>query len=173
MNMKITQTKEVFNGRLLKVYLAERKLPNGHIVKLELIRHLGAVLIVPFLEKDKLILIRQYRAVINSYLWELPAGTLNRNERPQLCAQRELMEEIGYKSGSLRRIGYIYPAPGYTTEKIIIYAARLLEKVEAKNDPDEVIVAKPLSSKEIKRLFNSGKIVDAKTICALKFARIL
>lgn len=171
--MKIAQTKEVFNGRLLKVYLAERKLPNGYSVKLELIKHPGAVLIVPFLGKDKIILIRQYRAVINSYLWELPAGTLNRDERPRPCAQRELMEEIGYKSGSLRRIGYIYPAPGYTTEKIIIYAARLLKKVEAKNEPDEVIVAKTFSAKDIKRLFNSGKIVDAKTICALKFARVI
>lgn len=173
MKTKIAPTKEVFSGRLLKVYLAERKLPNGYIVKLELIRHPGAVLIVPFLGKNEIVLIRQYRAVLNSYLWELPAGTLHHNERSSLCAQRELMEEIGYKSGSLRRIGYIYPAPGYTTEKIIIYAARRLEKVEAQNEPDEVITVKPFSANGIKRLFNSGKIVDAKTICALKFARII
>lgn len=171
--MKIARTKEVFNGRLLKVYLAKRKLPNGHVVELELIRHLGAVLIVPFLGKDEIVLIKQYRAVIDSYLWELPAGTLHHNERPPLCARRELIEEIGYKSGSLRRIGYIYPAPGYTTEKIIIYAARRLEKVEAKNEPDEVITAKPFSVNGIKRLFNAGKIVDAKTICALKLARVI
>lgn len=167
------KTRQVFNGRLLKVYLAERKLPNGHTVKLELIQHPGAVLIVPFLEKGKIILIRQYRAVINSYIWELPAGTLNHKERPLVCAQRELIEEIGYRAGSLSKLGYIYPAPGYTTEKIVIYAARKLEKVKADKEPDEVISPKPLSVNEIKRLFASGRITDAKTICALKFAKII
>lgn len=167
------KTRQVFNGRLLKVYLAERKLPNGHTVKLELIQHPGAVLIVPFLEKGKIILIRQYRAVINSYIWELPAGTLHHNEKPLACARRELIEEIGYRAGSLSKLGYIYPAPGYATEKIIIYAARQLEKVKADKEPDEVISSNPLSFKRIRQLFKSGKITDAKTICALKFAKII
>lgn len=165
--------KSVFDGRLLKVFLQKRKLPNGEIVNLEVIKHPGAVLIVPFLSLNKIILIKQYRAVINSYIWELTAGTLNKNEDPTRCAQRELIEEIGYKAERLIKIGYIFPAPGYTTEKIIIFKAQRLKKVEAQKEKDEIIHPKVFTKKEIKELLRKGKIVDAKTICALKLAGII
>jgi ADP-ribose pyrophosphatase len=116
----MAKTKQVFKGRLLNLYLERRRLPNGYVLDLEIIRHPGAVLLVPFLNQDTVILIRQFRPVIHSYIWELPAGTLHARESYLACARRELREEIGYQAGVLKRIGYIYPAPGYTTERIVI-----------------------------------------------------
>lgn len=157
----------MFKGKLLKVSRKKVVLPNGNKVELEVIDHPGAALVVPFISKDKIILIRQFRPVIDSYLYELSAGTLNINENVLVCAKRELKEETGYSCAKIQKIGYIYPVPGYSTEKIVIFKAQGLKKIEHKNEPDEVISIEIKNKAEIKKLFKSGKIVDAKTICAL------
>ena len=107
------------------------------------------------------------------YIWELPAGTLHKNERPLGCAKRELVEEIGYKSERWKRLGHIYPAPGYTTEKIIIFEARALKKCAHKKEEDEIITPRVFTKNVVKRLLKNGRITDAKTICALKMSGIL
>lgn len=165
--------KRIFKGRLINLYIDKRRLPGGYIANLEVIKHPGAVLIVPFLNKDRIILIKQYRPVINSYIWELPAGTLHKNEEPFKCAKRELEEETGYQAKSLKRVGFIYTAPGYTTEKILIFVAQGLRKIESKKELDEVINPRVFNKRDIKKLLLSGKITDAKTISALKLARIV
>ena len=159
--------KTVFKGRLLKIVTRKTILPNGHVIKLELVEHPGAVLIVPFLTKHKLILLKQFRPVINSYIYELPAGTLEKDERPITCARREIIEETGYASKQLTKLGQIYPVPGYSTEKIIIYKAENLIKKEESCEADEVIKTLVVTKARMKDLFKSEKIVDAKTICAL------
>ncbi len=169
--MKIV--KQVFKGKLINLYIASQRFPGGYVASLEIIKHPGAVLIVPFLSRDKIVLIRQFRPVINSYIWELPAGTLDKNEKPLACAHRELIEEIGYEAGVCKRIGYIYPAPGYTTEKIYLYAATRLRKVEKKSEEDEDITPMIFYRKEVIRLLKNGAIVDAKTIAALTLAGIV
>ncbi len=170
---KILKSKRVFNGRLIRLYLEKQRFPHGVVVDLEVIRHPGAVLVVPFLDKERIILIKQYRPVINSYIWELPAGTLDQGEQPLHCARRELIEETGYRAKSWKRIGNIFPAPGYTTEKILIFTARRLEQVESEKEPDELIVTRIFKRRQVRQLLRSGKIVDAKTICALQLAHIL
>ena len=170
---KILKKKKVFAGKLVKLYLEKQRYPNGYIADLEVIKHPGAALVVPFLDKNKIVFIRQYRPVINSYIWELPAGTLDKKESPLKCAKRELIEEIGYSAKRCKRIGYIYPAPGYTSEKIIIFAAKGLKEVTSSKEEDELIAVKIFNQKQIRRLLKSGRIVDAKTICALKLAHIL
>ena len=110
---------------------------------------------------------------MNRTIWELPAGTLHKGERPLRCAKRELVEEIGYRASQWMRLGYIYPAPGYTTEKIILYAARRMSKVPSELQEDEVITAHAVSKRGVTKLVRSGKIVDAKTICALTLAGAL
>ncbi|MBI4846135.1 MAG: NUDIX hydrolase, partial [Candidatus Omnitrophica bacterium] len=112
-----------FNGRLIKVYEHKCVLPNGYPVKLEIVKHPGAVLIVPFISKNKIIMLKQYRPVIKKYIFELPAGTLAEKEKHLICARRELKEETGYIAKKFVRIGEIYPACGYTTERIIIFTA--------------------------------------------------
>ena len=164
--------KLIFQGKLIKVFLRNEVLPNGHKVRLEVINHIGAALIVPFLTKDKVVMIRQYRPVIKSYIYEFPAGTLSPNEAIVSCAKRELIEESGYKGSKFTRLGYIYPAPGYTTERIDIYKAEKLTKVGVATEEDEVIETFVFTRAQVKKLLKSGKIVDAKTIAAISMSGI-
>ena len=159
--------KQVFAGKLLKVYVGKERLPHGYIATYEMIRHPGAALIVPFLTKDKILMLRQLRPVIDSYIYELPAGTLDKNELPLRCARREIIEETGYSAGKLKLLGSIYPVPGYSTERIFIYKAEGLKKKERVAELDEVIENRIFTKMQVKKLFKSGKITDAKTICGL------
>ena len=134
--------------------------------KIPIIKHPGAVLIVPFINNNEVVLLRQFRRVIGKYLYELPAGTLESKEQLVSCAKRELIEEAGYSAGKLIRLGYIYPVPGYSTEKIIIYKALNLKPAQKCLKDDEVITHSIVSKQKVRRLFKSGKICDAKTICA-------
>jgi ADP-ribose pyrophosphatase len=161
--------KQVYNGKLLKVFVKEMTLPNGFDVKVEIIKHPGAVLIVPIFDDGRILLIRQFRAAINKYIWEFPAGTLEKGEKPVDCARREIIEETGYKAGKLEKIQEIVPVPGYSTERIIIYKATRLAKVTKKAMADEVISEEIFDREDIAQMLRSGEIIDAKTICALSF----
>lgn len=161
--------KQVYKGRLLKVFLREQKLPNAYQVKLELIKHPGAALIVPVFSDGSIILIRQFRPVINKYIWELPAGTLESGEKPINCARRELIEETGYSAKKIIKLGEIVPVPGYSTEKILIFKATDLIKCQKNNMADEVISEKIFSRKQVLIMIKRGQIIDAKTICGLSF----
>jgi len=161
------KTKTVYKGRLLHLAIGKKLLPNGYLARFEVIEHPGAALIVPFLTKDKIILLKQLRPVINSYIYELPAGTLDKNELPLSCARREIIEETGYAAKKITKVGEIYPVPGYSTEKITIFKAETLTKRRRVPEQDEVIEMFEVNKKDIKKLFKSGKIIDAKTICAL------
>jgi ADP-ribose pyrophosphatase len=159
--------RSVFKGRLLKVVVKKVRLPNGYIATFEMITHPGAALIVPILSKRRIIMLRQLRPVINSYIYELPAGTLNKGESPKACARREIIEETGYSAGKLICLGVIHPVPGYSTEKITIFKAEGLRKCSRLIEKDEIIENKIFTKIQIKRLFKKGRITDAKTISAL------
>ncbi|MCX5687906.1 MAG: NUDIX hydrolase [Candidatus Omnitrophica bacterium] len=161
------KTKTIYKGRLLHLAIGKELLPNGYLAQFEIIKHPGAALVVPFLAKDKIILLKQLRPVINSYIYELPAGTLDKNELPLSCAKREIIEETGYAAKKFTKLGEIYPVPGYSTEKIAVFKAEKLTKRHRIPEQDEVIENFRFNKKKIKKLFKSGKIVDAKTICAL------
>ncbi|MCM8760744.1 MAG: NUDIX hydrolase [Candidatus Omnitrophica bacterium] len=159
--------KTIFNGKLLKVYIKKQRLPHGYLATFEMVKHPGASLVVPFLDKNTVILLRQLRPVVGSYIYEFPAGTLAKKESPLSCARREIIEETGYKARKFKLLGRIYPVPGYSTEKIFIYKAEGLEPVKHVPEDDEVIEHKPFTRAQVRRLFRHGMIVDAKTICGL------
>jgi len=144
-----------------------KTLPNGNRVRLDMIIHPGAALIIPFLKADRLIMLRQWRPVIRQYLLELPAGTLDHQEPALTCAKRELMEETGYAAKRMTKLGKIHPVPGYSTEIIHIYKAEGLQLRESCPEPDEILQTKILFRADVKKLFASGRITDGKTICAL------
>lgn len=154
-------------GKKFVYQVKKVRLPNGATTSLEMITHPGAALIVPFLSPDKVIFLRQYRAVLGQYLLELPAGTLDPAEAPLACARRELTEETGYRAGRITRLGQIYPVPGYSTETIHIYRAERLTPCHAEKDADEIITLKVLTRRQAQDGVARGRIRDAKTICAL------
>jgi ADP-ribose pyrophosphatase len=153
-------------AKFLNIKQRKIRLPNGNTIALELVDHPGAVLIVPFLTSGKVILLRQFRAVINSYIFELPAGTLEKGEQPLACARREIIEETGYSARKFTKLGTICPVPGYSTEKITLYKAEGLTLRGIACEPDEVIETLVVTRKTVRELFKAGKIIDAKTICA-------
>jgi len=161
--------KSVFKGKLLKVFVKKVRLPNGYLATFEIIKHPGAALVIPFLSKDRLIMLSQLRPVVGRYIYELPAGTIDKGESPLECAKREIVEETGYAAGSMKRLGAILPVPGYSTEEIIIYKAERLSLRHRHAEKDEIIELKVFSRAAVRRLFKAGRIVDAKTIAALAF----
>jgi len=137
------------------------------IIKIPKIKHPGAVLIVPFINPNKVVLLRQYRPIVKKFLFEFPAGTLESKEKHLACARRELIEEAGYTATDMKKLGYIYPVPGYSTEKIVIYKASGLRPVKRCPEKDEIITHQVINKARVRRLFKYGWITDAKTICAL------
>lgn len=157
----------VHAGPYLRIVREAHVLPSGMTSVQEFIDHPGAVVVVPLLDADTLIMLRQYRPPIAAYLYELCAGTLAADEDPRECAGRELREETGYRAGTLEQIGQLYPVAGYSTEKIIVYRATQLQPGSQQLEDDEVIEVIRFTRTQIRDLFRSGQLVDAKTICAL------
>ena len=171
--MRSAHPKFKFTGKNMVLIARRQHLPNGNWKKVEMIAHPGAVCIVPFLDSRRLVFMRQYRPAVKSYLYELPAGTLDAKEDYLTCGRRELREETGYTAKQWTRVGKIYPLPAYSDEEIVIYKAKNLRLAETERDEDEIIEVRPMSLAQVKKLFAQGKIIDAKTICALTFCRIL
>ncbi len=141
--------------------------PNGKKVKRSLIIHPGISVMVPVLDTDRLILIKQYRYGSKNLLWELPAGTINPGETPLQCAKREIEEEIGYKAKRLEKMISCYSSPHFSTEIVHCFVATDLIKTKINLDDDEIIEAKVFPVKKVKDMINGGKIQDAKTLVAL------
>lgn len=114
-------------------------------------------------------MMRQFRPALKKYIYELPAGTLDPDESIAVCARRELLEEAGLKPGKLVKLGSIYPVPGYSTEIIHIFKAWDLTATCAQPEEYEVIEIMPMTKLQVQRLFKQGKLMDAKSICALVF----
>jgi ADP-ribose pyrophosphatase len=149
------------------------KLPNGRTVRITYIDHPGAVIIAPFLNRDTVVMMRQFRPALNKYIYELPAGTLDPDESIATCARRELLEETGLLTKKLTKLGSIYPVPGYSTEVIHIYKAEQLTLTQAQPEEYEVIETIPMSKFKVKQLLAQGKLMDAKSICTLALCKWL
>lgn len=145
-------------------------LPNGRRVELDLLRHPGAAAVVPFLDDDTVLLLRQYRHATDGYLLEVPAGKLDGDEAPEACAARELEEETGHRAGRFERLGAIWTSPGFTDEVIHLFAAWELRETEQRLEPDEVIELVPTPFDEALADLGRRPIVDGKTATALLLA---
>lgn len=167
---KTLQSEYIYRGRVVSLRLDTVQMPNGHVVKREVVEHHGAVAIVPRLDARTILLIRQYRPAVGEALLEIPAGTLEEGEEADACAARELEEEIGYRAGRLRRMFSQYLAPGYSSEVLHAYLAEQLTRSHAKPDEDEEIEVVPVQASEIEAMILDGRIKDAKSIAALLVA---
>ncbi len=161
------QMKTVFQGRLLRVDAVEVELENGRRAGREIVRHPGAAVILAQLPDDRFVLVRQYRKAVEQELLEVVAGTLHPGENPDDCARRELKEETGFDAVMWIKLGEVYPAPGYTDERLHIYYARLDGRAGALNqDEDEKLEPVFLTALQLDGLISRGEIHDAKTLAA-------
>lgn len=162
--------KTVFRGYVSKLDVLQIKTASGRRIERELIRHPGAVVIIPRLRDGRLILIRQLRVATGGAIWEFPAGTLEKGESVSACARRELREETGWKAGRLRRVLDFFPTPGISTEKMYLFMAdNLREKVSSTPEFDEELEVQYFTSSQIERMICRERIVDGKTVLGFLF----
>lgn len=168
-NLKETKvaSKLVFDGCLLKVYKDTVVLPNGKEATREWIKHPGASAVVPVLSDGRIVLVKQYRYPMEKVTLEIPAGKLDSNEPPEVCALRELKEETGYDAASLKKLTSIATTVGFSNEWIHLYVADQLDAGEQCTDEDEFINTVLVQPEEVDRLIACGEICDAKTLVAL------
>jgi ADP-ribose diphosphatase len=164
--------REIYRGRIVDLRVESVTLPNGTVVDLELMHHIGAAAVVAADDRGRVVLLRQYRHAAGGFLWELPAGILaSPDEAPEACAARELREEAGLVAARLRRLGAIFTTPGFCDERIHLFLAEGLRDEGHRHDHDEVIaeIARvPLG--EALAWIRSGTITDGKTIAGLHLA---
>ncbi len=160
----------VFDGMMLHVRRDRVRLPDGGQATREHIVHPGAVLIIPFLDGETVILERQYRYPVARHFIELPAGKKEPGEAPLLTAQRELEEETGYRAGHWEKLCTVHASIGYSNEEIDYFIARELIHVGAKLDDGEFLEVLPLKLSEAIDWVKQGKITDTKTIVGLFWA---
>ena len=139
----------------------------GRRFKREVVVHPGAVLILPMLDEETVLLIRNYRYAVGRTLLELPAGTLEKGELPIDCAGRELQEETGYLAGRLVPLGNFYTSPGVLSEQMFAFTATELEKTKQALEEGEEIEVVPTPFADALRMIREGQIVDGKTVAAL------
>jgi ADP-ribose pyrophosphatase len=161
----------VHTGRILRLEVDRVKLPTGHTVNMEIVRHPGSVVLLPIPEPGKIILIRQYRYTIDRWIWELPAGSLKPGEDPAAAAARECEEELGLAPAKVTRLRGYFPTPGFCDEEMIYYRCEDLRPPApdstARQDDDEDIEPRTLTMAEARALVASGEIVDLKTLAGL------
>jgi len=165
---RLIERRSILQGRVFEIGVDRVVLPNGLEVRLEILRHPGAAAVVPLTDAGEVLLLRQYRYAAGELLWEIPAGTLEPGEAPERCARRELEEEAGVRASELIDLGPMVPVPGYSTERIWLYAARGLQATQQRLERDELVTeVRTTPIEEALRWLVDGTIVDAKTAVAL------
>jgi ADP-ribose pyrophosphatase len=168
-------SQRLYAGRVISLDLDRVRFPNGTIGELEMIRHPGASAVVPVLsdprgEDPAVLLLKQYRYAAGGYLYEVPAGRLDEGEAPIDCARRELAEETGCVAGQMTPLTTIFTTPGFTDERIHLFAAIGLERGTAAHEADEFIETVTLPLSACLRMIREGEMTDAKTVLAILFA---
>ncbi|MBR1476707.1 MAG: NUDIX hydrolase [Lachnospiraceae bacterium] len=159
----------VQKGAIIDYYQDTMQIPNGNVVKWDLIDHKGAAAIVAVREDGKLIMVRQYRNALERDTIEIPAGGLNgRDEPTKQAALRELAEETGYIAEDAEFLLSIYTTVAFCNEKIDIYLARgLKERGKQHLDEDEYVNVEAFDIEELKKMIYEGRLQDSKTICGI------
>lgn len=139
----------------------------GRRVAKSVVRHPGAVAILPILDDGAIVLIRNRRVAVGETLLEIPAGTLTPGEDPDAAAHRELAEETGYRAGQLERLATFYMSPGVIDEIMHVFVARRLVAGSQQLEDDEEISTEIFSRAEAMQMATTGQIRDAKTLTAL------
>jgi ADP-ribose pyrophosphatase len=161
-----------FEGKIFKIAIDTLRFPDGRVVTMEAVRHRGSVVLVPMPAPDRIVLIKQYRYVVDRWLWELPAGSIDPGETVDAAALRECHEEIDKIAGRAQRLGTYLPSPGFCDEAMNFFLLTELrdrrpDEPGAHQDPDELLTVKEFPVSEVRGMIGSGEIVDMKTIVGM------
>ncbi|MBO2515996.1 MAG: ADP-ribose pyrophosphatase [Clostridiales bacterium] len=166
--------KEVFSGALIRVEHMQVLLPDGNTALREIVRHIGAVGIVPLDENGNVTLVRQHRVAIDKITLEIPAGKLDfPGEDPASAAVRELEEETGLRTSHWQLLTKLNSTAGFCDECIVLYMATLLSQFHSHTDEDEFLHLVKMPLTKAVQMVMSGEIQDAKTIAGLLMAQNL
>ena len=163
----------VYRGKLFQVFKDEVRLPDGKTTAREIVRHPGSVAIVPRQADGRIVLVRQFRYATGRELWEIPAGTCDKEgESSAETARRELAEEAGLKAARWTTLGRAYLVPGWADELMTWYLAEDLSPTEAHAELDESFQVTPFDRPSLRALRESDDLVDAKTLLGLAWAGV-
>jgi ADP-ribose pyrophosphatase len=157
----------VYRGRKIQVALETSVAPSGQTVQRDVVLHPGAVAILPLVNAERVVLLRNQRPIVGATLWEIPAGTLEPGEAPDHAAVRELAEETGYTAASWQKLIEFYPSPGVLSERTHVYVARDLTPGALHLEAGEDIEPQIVAWSDALAWALDGTICDAKTLVAL------
>lgn len=175
---EVLESRRVFDGRLLRVDVERVRLPDGSTAEREVVRHPGAAAVLPVFTGGSeegspgpsVLLVRQYRHAAGRSMWEIPAGTLEPGEDPRACAARELEEEAGLVAGELTLLGAVHTSPGFTDERVHLFAALDPRRGEPRPEPEETIRSEEMPLAAALAMVDDGRLEDAKSVAALLLA---
>ncbi|HEX4947961.1 MAG TPA: NUDIX hydrolase [Blastocatellia bacterium] len=171
MTRELLDSQKIYTGAVFEVVRDRFREASGQEIVRDVVRHVGGAGGVPLFADGRIALVRQYRHPAGRDLLEIPAGKLDADEAPELCAAREIEEELGVRVGKLEKLAEFYSTPGFCEEKLFVYLATELEPGQQNLDHDEAIEIVYLTLEEALQLVERGEIEDAKTIIALLLTR--
>jgi len=171
LNEATLSSESVFKGRLLDVRRDKVRLPNGAEVTREYVVHPGAAMVVPLLADGQVLLVRQYRYPLHRAFIEFPAGKIDPGESPRQTAERELIEETGYRAGNFTELTTIHNAIGYSDERIVLYLAEDLTVGEQELDEHEFVELFTAPLSQLMAWIAAGEVTDVKTIIGAFFVQ--
>ncbi|MBE7031181.1 MAG: NUDIX hydrolase [Ruminococcaceae bacterium] len=169
---KTIATKEIFDGKIIKVRVDTVELPNGNTSTREIVSHPGGVGVVALDENNNVYMVRQFRKPLDKVLLEVPAGKLDGGEDPRICGIRELEEETGMCARSFEPLGEFYPSVGFSAETLYLYIARDLYPGKVHPDEDEFLEVEKIPLDTLVEMVMDGRIKDGKTIVAILKAKL-
>lgn len=167
MPFRVTNSKRIYQGRVINLRIDTLEVGEGKTVQREIIEHPGAIVVAAVDDQRRVLLVRQYRHAAGGTLLELPAGTMEGGEDPADTAARELQEEAGFAASEMVPAGGYFSAPGFCTEFLHLFIARKLTPHRLLGDEDEEIEVEAVPLDMVRGLILSGAIKDAKTIAGL------
>ncbi len=162
--MKVISSREVLKNKIFTVAEERAADSSGFEIKRFIVRHPGSAVMMPVDDRERVLLVKQFRLPAARELWELPAGRLDPGESPLEAAKRELREETGYAAKKWVKLASFWSTPGYVDEKMNLFLALDLSEGEQHLMDDERIQMRWVSKAELGDLIGAGKILDAKTI---------
>lgn len=172
---KTIKTTPIYDGKVINLQIDDVTLPNGKTAKRELIKHPGAVAVIPITKDNKIVFVEQYRKPLERSLIEIPAGKLESGEKPEMTAIRELEEETGYTTNELSFVSSFYTSPGFANELMYIYKTDKLIPLDnpIAGDDDEFVEMVELTLEEAKQYVLEQRIHDAKTNYAILYLEMI